>query len=143
MSDSQSTELHAAYRTLNEPTRLLGLSIGGWATLVTAGATGYGWLLVSPLPWRANVSLAAIVLGLPAALMLLREQSTITPARLLVGVVRWRARPSLLVAPTPERPVRRGGLRLDRASATSDVDQPAPDEELLWPDVEPPPGGTR
>jgi hypothetical protein len=143
MTESQSSELRAAYRTLNEPTRLLGLSIAGWATLLTAGALGYGWLLVSPLPWRANVSLAAIVLGLPAALLLLREQSTITPARLLVGVVRWRARASLLVAPTLERPVRRGGLRLDRAGAAGDADTPVSSEELLWPDVEPASGGTR
>lgn len=107
-------ELRPAYRTLNEPTRLLGLSISAWAGLLAAGAAAYGWLLVSPLPWRANVSLAAIVLGLPTALMVLREQSTITPARLLTGVIRWRLRPALLVAPTHTQPVRRGGLRLDR-----------------------------
>ena len=36
--------------------------------LAAAGA-GYGWLLVSPLPWRLNVSIAVIVLGAPAALL--------------------------------------------------------------------------
>jgi hypothetical protein len=110
----QEPELRPAYRTLNEPTRLLGLSLGGWVVLLGAGGAGYGWLLVSPLPWRANFSLAVIGLGVPAALVLLREQSTISPARLLAAVVRWRARPALLTAPTRERPLRSGAVRLDR-----------------------------
>jgi hypothetical protein len=129
---AQEPELRPAYRTLNEPTRLLGLSLGGWAVLLGAGGAGYGWLLVSPLPWRVNFSLAVIGLGVPAALVLLREQSTIGPARLLAAVVRWRARPALLTVPTTELPLRRGAVRLDR---------PAPDageelvdvDELPWP----------
>lgn len=108
-------ELRPAYRTLNEPSRLLGLSLAGWFALILAGALGYGWLSISPLPWRANVSLAAILLGLPAALIALREQSTITPARLLSAVIRWRLRAPLLIAPSPERLVRRGAVRLDEA----------------------------
>ena len=86
-------ELRRAYRTLNEPARLLGISVAGWLAVLAAGALGYAWLLVSPLGWRANVSLAVIVLGAPVALLLLREQATISPGRLLVAVVRWRARP--------------------------------------------------
>jgi hypothetical protein len=128
-------ELRPAYRTLNEPTRLLGLSIGGWAVLLGAGGGGYGWLMVSPLPWRLNFSLAVIVLGAPAALLLLREQTTITPARLLMAVVHWRARPALLIAPDAERPVRRGAVRLDRAAVERDDDLEAPDE-LPWPDAD-------
>jgi hypothetical protein len=125
----QEPELRPAYRTLNEPTRLLGLSLGGWAVLLGAGAAGYGWLLVSPLPWRVNFSLAVIGLGVPAALVLLREQSTISPARLLAAVVRWRARPALLTAPTKELPLRRGAVRLDRLAPDAseelvDVDEP-------------------
>lgn len=141
MSDAPTPELRAAYRTLNEPTRLLGLSISGWAWLLAASGAAYGWLLVSPLPWRANVSLAAILLGLPVALLLLREQSTITPARLLAGVVRWRCRPALLVAPGGERPVRRGGVRLDRARDADDG--PPPVECVPWPDADSSPGAVR
>ena len=61
----------------------------------------------------------SIGLGAPAALLLLREQSTISPARLLVAVVRWRARPRCSIAPTSERPVapRRGPARHARARA--------------------------
>src|SRR4051794_25088893 len=113
MIDGERPELRPAYRTLNDPTRLLGVSIGGWVTLLLAGGAGYGWLLISPLPWRVNCSIAVIGLGAPAALLLLREQSTISPARLLGAVVRWRARAALLVAPSPQRPVTRGGMRLD------------------------------
>ena len=122
MSD-QGSELRPAYRTLNEPTRLLGLSIAGWAVVLGAGGLGYGWLMVSPLPWRVNFSLAVIVLGAPAALMLLREQSTLTPARLLAGVVGWRVRPATLRSPSDERPVRRGGIRLDRPAARTVEDR--------------------
>jgi hypothetical protein len=133
MSGIDGPELRPAYRTLNEPTRLLGLSLGGWAVLLTAGGAGYGWLLISPLPWRANVSLAAIVLGLPAALMVLREQSTITPARLLGAVVRWRARPAVLVAPGRERRLRRGAVRLDEAQPPAAQLEPRADlGELPW-----------
>lgn len=37
MSEAQSPELRAAYRTLNEPTRLLGFSFSAWAWLLAAG----------------------------------------------------------------------------------------------------------
>ena len=100
--------------------------------LIAAGA-GYGWLLVSPLPWRVNVTLAVIVLGAPAALLVLREDSTIGPARLLGGALRWRARPARLVAPTAERPVRRGAVRLDRPAPGPVVLVDVDVEEAPWP----------
>jgi hypothetical protein len=126
------SELRPAYRTLNEPTRLLGLSLSGWAVMLIAGGAGYGWLMVSPLPWRANVSLGAIVFGLPAALMALREQSTITPARLLGAVMRWRARPAVLITPDHARPLRRGAVRLDESPPPADPGPPAGPGELPW-----------
>jgi hypothetical protein len=133
MTGVEGPELRPAYRTLNEPTRLLGLSLGGWAVVLVAGGAGYGWLLVSPLPWRANMSLAAIVLGLPAALMVLREQSTITPARLLRAVVRWRVRPAALIALDRELPVRRGAVRLDDVPPSGAEFEPRADRgELPW-----------
>ena len=94
MSGEGDSELRPAYRTLDEPTRLLGVSLGGWAALLLAGGVAYGWLMLSPLAWRANLSIAVIGLGAPLALLLLREQSTISPGRLLAAVVRWRAPPT-------------------------------------------------
>jgi hypothetical protein len=131
MSHDERPELRPAYRTLNEPTRLLGLSGSGWAVLLAAGGVGYGWLLVSPLAWRVNFSLAVIGLGAPAALALLREQSAISPVRLLAAVVRWRARPALLLAPSPEQPIRRGGVRLDNPPSELE-EQPVDVDELPW-----------
>lgn len=137
-------ELRPAYRTLNEPTRLLGLSIGGWAVLLAAGGAGYAWLMVSPLSWRLNFTLAVLVLGAPAAVLVLHEQSTITPARLLAAVVRWRARPATLVAPTAERTARRGGLRLDTQPPPSAAVAPAVDvDELPWLEHNPTAGASR
>jgi hypothetical protein len=131
MTADERPELRPAYRTLNDPTRLLGLSVSGWAVVLGAGGAGYGWLLVSPLPWRVNFSLAVIGLGAPAVLMLLREQSTISPTRVLAAVVRWRARPALVVGPSAERPVTRGGVRLD--APPSEIGEQLVDvDELPW-----------
>lgn len=93
MTSEPTSELRPAYRTLSEPTMLLGIALAGWAAILTAAGVGYGWLLISPLPWRANASLVIIGLGAPVALLLLRETSAISPARLLAAAVRWRTRP--------------------------------------------------
>ena len=118
-STELESELRPAYRTLSEPTMLFGVALGGWAAILSAGALGYGWLLVSPMPWRLNVSLVMVGLGAPLALLLLRESSAISPARMLAAAVRWRARPS---AVTGARPVVDGAVRLTVA--------PAPPDEL-------------
>jgi hypothetical protein len=133
MSFEATSELRSAYKTLNEPARLLGLSVSGWLTVLSAFAAGYGWLMFSPLPWRMNFTLAVVVLGAPAALLVLRDDSTIGPARLLAGVLRWRTRAALLLAPSPQRPVRRGAVRLD--SSPLEPPELADPGELAWPVV--------
>ena len=105
-------ELRPAYRTLDEPVRFLGIALAGWAGLLAAAGVGYGWLLLSPLGTRASISVAVIVLGAPACLLVLREQTTVGPARLLTGVLRWRAHAQLHHAPPQPGGVRRGGVRL-------------------------------
>ncbi len=118
---SEPGELRPAYRTLNEPTRLLGLSIGAWLALVLAAGVAYGWLLVSPLGWRVNVSMAVIGLGAPLALLVLREQTTISPGRLLLAVAAWRLRPATITnADDDPRTMRRSAVRLDVPAATPD-----------------------
>ncbi|RKQ92969.1 hypothetical protein C8N24_2826 [Solirubrobacter pauli] len=122
-------ELRPAYRTLNDPARLLGISVVGWIALLAAGGCGYGWLLVSPLGWRANVSLAVILLGTPAALLLLREESTVSPGRLLLAVLRWRLRPPVIVAPSDDKPVRRGAVCLREPAPEISSNDPS----VYWP----------
>lgn len=106
-------ELRPAYRTLDDPVRFLGLSIGGWLALTLAAGIGYGWLVLSPLGWRASVSAAVIALGAPTCLLALREPSTVGPARLLAGALHWRVRPASIHAANAETAARRGGVRLD------------------------------
>src|SRR4051794_5111954 len=113
----QPRELRPAYRTLNDSTRLLGLSIGAWLAVIVAAGLGYGGVLVSPLGWRANVSLAVIGLGTPLALAVLRESSTISPGRLLAAVVMWRLRaPRITGFDQAAAVVRAGAVRLDHAA---------------------------
>ena len=121
-----ANELRPAYRTLNEPTRLLGLSLGGWAAVIVAGGLGYGWLMLSPLGWRANISVAVIAFGAPAALLLLRESSTVSPGQLLVAVLRWRVHSPTIV----DEPTTRGAVRLD-APAPAPAAEPA-EPDLPW-----------
>ena len=128
MTDHDPGELRPAYRTLNDPTCLLGLAIGAWGALLVAGALGYAWLQISPLPWRLNFSLVVIVLGAPAGLLILREQGTIGPGRLLCAVIGWRGRASLATAPTAEHPLRCGGVRLDSpAIEVNELDELEPE----------------
>lgn len=108
-------ELRSSYRTLNEPTKLIGLSLGAWAAVIAAGAVAYAFLAVSPLPWRVNFSVIVIGLGAPVGLVVLREPGTIGPGRLLVAVFAWRLRPAILVPPHADAPVKRGAVRLETA----------------------------
>lgn len=117
MTESQGDlgELRPSYRTLNEPTRLLGLSLASWATVILAGAAAYAFVGLSPLPWRLNFSAVVIGLGGPVLLLILREPGTIGPGRLLAAVLLWRTRPVDLTAPSDDQPLRRGAVRLDAA----------------------------
>jgi len=110
---SEPSELRRAYRTLNEPTRLLGLSLGAWLAVILVAGAGYAWLMVSPLGWRVNVSLVVIALGAPLALLVLREQTTISPGRLLLAILAWRLRPAEITGVQDSGGVRRGAVRLD------------------------------
>ena len=123
-------ELRPAYRTLNEPSRLFGLSLATILALAAAGGLGYAWLLVSPLPWRANVSTAVIGLGAPLVLLVVRESAALSPVRLLAAVIRWRARPSTIEPASTETRIQRGAIRLDQPAVTDPPPTAAP--ELPW-----------
>jgi hypothetical protein len=116
MADEHTlTEITPAYRTLDEPTKLLGLSLGQIGATALAGAFAYLWLLVSPLPWRLNISLIVILGGGPLVLLVLREQGALSAPALVSAVWCWRTRPALLMEGDPERPPAGGGVILDEA----------------------------
>jgi hypothetical protein len=125
-------ELRPAYRTLNEPTRLFGLSIATILAAAAAAVLGYAWLLISPLPWRVNVSIAVIGLGAPLVLLVVRESAALSPARLLVAVIRWRVRPPNIEDVTHSSRIRRGAVRLDAPPAGSGDGPLDPPAELPW-----------
>jgi hypothetical protein len=131
MTVEERSELRPAYRTLNEPTRLLGLPVSGWVALVLGGALAYAWLRVSPLPWRANFSTIVITVGVPVGVLALREPGTIGPGKLLAAVLAWRMRATLAVCPDEQHPVRRGAIRLDTSAES--LESFAPDvDDLPW-----------
>ena len=132
--DSVRSEVTPNYRTLDEPTKLLGLSIGQWAAVALAAGLAYLLLLASPLPWRLNVSLIVVFGGAPMVLLLLREQGALSAWQLVSTVFRWRAKPALLLAVDPERPPRGGVVVLDQAPGDVGADEPV--EELPWLDLE-------
>ena len=136
MSDADPirSEVTPNYRTLDEPTKLLGLSIGQWGAVALAAGLAYLLLLVSPLPWRVNVSLIVIFGGAPMVLLLLREQGALSASQLVGAVCRWRAKAALLLAVEAELPRTGGVVLLDEAPADVGVDEPV--EELPCLDLE-------
>jgi hypothetical protein len=133
--DPARSEVTPNYRTLDEPTKLLGLSIGQWGAVALAAGFAYLLLLASPLPWRVNVSLIVVFGGAPMVLLLLREQGALSAPTLIGAVLRWRARPPLLLEVDPEEPPRGGVVVLDEGPADIGRDEPA--EELPWLDHQP------
>lgn len=127
-ADPRQDELVPCYRTIDQPSQLLGLSTGAWATALICFAAGYGWVTVSPLPFRTNFSLAVIFLGAPLILVMLREQTALSPGRVIAAVLRWRTTPTLIGPPELGAKIT-GGVCLD---APAD-DRPAVEgTDLEW-----------
>jgi hypothetical protein len=132
--DDEHGELLPAYRTLDDPVRFLGISLAGWVAIALAGGLGYGWLLLSPLGWRASMSVAVVGLGGPACLLILREQTTIGPGQLLLAVLRWRLRAPAIIAPSEQQPVRRGAVRLDHPAPADETSREDGHGRPPWPE---------
>ncbi len=100
-ADHAGSEVTPNYRTLDEPTKLLGLSIGQWGAVVLAAGFAYLLLLASPFPWRLNVSLIVIFGGGPMVLLLLREQGALSALELVArgASLALSGRRSLLAVP--------------------------------------------
>ena len=117
-AEQSADELVPCYRTIDQPSQLLGLSTGAWGTALVCFAVGYAWVALSPLPFRANLSLAVIFLGAPLILVMLREQTALSPGRVLAAVLRWRRRPTLLGPPAIDARIA-GGVRLAEPAAAA------------------------
>jgi hypothetical protein len=133
MSEGRS-EVTPNYRTLDEPSKQLGLSLSQWGAVALGAALAYLLILASPLPWRVNVSLIVIFGGGPMVLLLLREQGALSAAQLVSAVLGWRWRPALLLAVEPGEPPEGGVVVLDEAPAGIGRDELA--AELPWLELE-------
>ena len=129
-ADSARSEVTRNYRTLDEPTKLLGLSLGEWGAVALAGGFAYLLLLISPLAWRVNVSAIVVLGGAPLVLLLLREQGALSASQLIAAVLRWRLRAALMLGVDPDEPPTRGVVVLDEAPAEDGRDEV--DGDLLW-----------
>jgi hypothetical protein len=114
--NNSSDELVPCYRTIDQPSQLLGLSTAAWATALVCFGAGYAWVTISPLPFRLNLSLAVIGLGAPLILVMLREQTALSPGRVLAAVLRWRIKPTLLGPPAIDAKIA-GAVRLDEPAS--------------------------
>jgi hypothetical protein len=93
-------------RRLNDRERYYGLTWPGWVALAAAGGVLYGAVRISPLGFRATVTVVVLVLAFIASVALALEGQTIGPGRYLLALYRYRRAAKRLVA--PERPDRLG-----------------------------------
>jgi hypothetical protein len=103
-------------RRLNDRERYYGLTWPGWVALAAAGGVLYGAIRVSPLGFRATVTVVVLALAFIASVGLALEGQPIGPGRYLLALYRYRRAAKRLVA--PERADRHGLV----------LDAPPPDE---------------
>ena len=114
--DPIRSEVTPAYRTLDEPTKLIGLSMSQWGAVALAGAlpTGGCWS-------RRFLALERLVIvifgGAPMVLPCSASRARFRPRKLFRAVCRWRVKPALLLAVEAELPPTGGVVVLDEAPA--------------------------
>jgi len=99
--------IHRAYRSLNEPVRLLGFTAAQWLALVATGAVAVGATQLVGLAARPAITACALVVTTVAATAYASEPGGIRPLGLLVDLVRMLWRPSRYasgIAPAAEKP---------------------------------------
>lgn len=108
-------------RRLNDPERYYGLSWREWAGVGLAGGLLYAAVRLSPLGVRPTVTIVVLISAFCGVLLRAASGQALSPARLLVAVVRYVIVPKRLLLPeAPER----GGLVLVSAPETG-ADAPA------------------
>jgi hypothetical protein len=93
---------HRTFRSLDEPPKLIGFSIGQWAGLICGALALLGLVQVAALPTKATITLAVFTLGLPAALMYVSESGGLRIGMLLRDAITWRLAAKQLAPSTEE-----------------------------------------
>lgn len=84
--------MHRAYRTLNDPPKLLGFTGWQWVALVLTGALAIGSTQVVGLPVKPAISFCALVLTTVAAIAYATEPGGMQPLGLLADALRMLTR---------------------------------------------------
>lgn len=120
--------IHRTFRSLDDPPKLLGFTIGQWAALIAASAAVLALVRLAHLPAKPAITLLTFTVGLPAALAYVSESGGLALGRLLTDMVRWRLGRKRLQAFDRAGPRTRGVLLLDaertvggREGAVSDL----------------------
>lgn len=90
--------IHRTFRSLDDPAKLVGFTIGQWAMLIGATVGMFGFVHLAHLPGRAAITLFVFTIGLPAALTYVSESGGLQLGLLLRDMCRWRLRAKTLTA---------------------------------------------
>jgi hypothetical protein len=90
--------IHRAYRSLNEPVRLLGFTAAQWLMLVVTGAAAIAGTQLVGLPARPAITICSLVVTTVAATAYASEPGGVRPVGLLADTMRMVCR-SRLYAP--------------------------------------------
>lgn len=124
---AEETEERVTFKHLGEAPTLIGFSLAGWLILIPCFGVAYAWIAWSPLGTRVSISVALVGLAVPATILLIRQQTALSPGALIAAVVRSRAlRAGVLLPPevasldpgTPTRERRRAAKQAGRALPT-------------------------
>lgn len=101
--------IHRTFRSLDQPPKLVGFTIGQWGALIADVAIVLAAVHGLGLPVRAAVTLLVFTVGLPAALAYVSEAGGIQLHRLLQDLLRWRFSAHVLPASVPGMDARAAG----------------------------------
>lgn len=85
--------IHRAYRSLNEPVRLLGFTAAQWLTLVVTGGAAIGATQLVGLPARPAITVCSLIVTTVAATAYASEPGGVRPVGLLADLTRMAFRP--------------------------------------------------
>lgn len=114
--------IHRAYRTLNDPPKLLGFTGLQWFALVVTGALAIGATQLIGVPAKPAISFCALILTTVAAIAYAAEPGGVQPLGLVADSIRMAARPRGYAAGMPPAPSTAAiGLLVEGARASVDA----------------------